>query len=77
MYDLMDYKTRSKECYGDLSTIIAHTSLGTHLPNVWDDNTNTCYYPEGAEFILIKESPNGGYSVKTMPMPNRVLDWKK
>ncbi len=65
----MDYANRSSECYSGLTTIIAHTSECTHLPNVWDDNTLTCYYPEGAEYLLIKETVDGGYKVDTIKAP--------
>lgn len=70
---LEDYGTRWKECYGGLAEIIAHKSPGTHLPNVWEGDY--CYYPEGAKFTIIMETPE--CKVGTLPCKSEVLDWTK
>jgi len=72
---LEDYKTRWHECYSGLTTIIAHTSAGTHLPNVWEGTV--CYYPQGSNYTLIMETAGTGYTVSTLPCPNEVPDWTK
>ncbi len=72
---LEDYSTRWNECYGGLAAIIAHTSEGTHLPNVWDGNGY--YFPENAVFTVLFETPDSGYEVRTMPCPSVVPEWEQ
>jgi hypothetical protein len=70
---LEDYGTRWKECYGGLAEIIAHTSPGTHLPNVWEGDY--CYYPECAKFTVLMQTPE--CMVGTLPCTAETLDWSK
>ncbi len=75
MSDLKDYGTRWNECYGGLAAVIAHTSPGTHLPNVWDEEGNNYLLPEGAKFDVLFETPGTGYAVKTIKCPSGVPNW--
>ncbi|MDR1692323.1 MAG: carboxypeptidase-like regulatory domain-containing protein [Oscillospiraceae bacterium] len=72
--ELEDYGTRWGECYGGLAAIIAHTSEGMHLPNVWEGDGY--YLPEGTDFQVLFETPGSGYEVRTMPCPPEVPDWR-
>lgn len=72
---LSDYGKRWNECYGGLAAIIVHQSKGTHLPNVWEGKYY--YLPQGAEFEILYETPQTGYSVGTLPMPTQLRDWEK
>lgn len=74
MANLSDYGMRVTECYGGVTEIIAHTSTGTHLPNVWEGTV--CYYPEGADFTVLLET-NSGYTVNTLPYPSSLPDWRE
>ena len=82
---LEEYGTRWNKCYPErpLATIIAHKSKGMHLPNVWTDdgynisqNNHMCYFPEGADFKIILETPGTGYGVGTLPYPKDAPDYK-
>jgi len=72
MGNLKDYATRYKECYGGVAEIIAHTSPGTHLPNVWEGDY--CYYPDNAKFTIIMQTSE--CQVSTLPCPLQVPDWQ-
>jgi hypothetical protein len=71
MVNLADYGTRWNECYGGVGSIIAQTSTVTHLPNVWEGNY--CYYPKGADFTVLYQTPK--CMVSTLPCPSAVPDW--
>jgi hypothetical protein len=73
MDKLEDYGERWDECYGGLAAIVAHTSIGTHLPNVWYENYY--YLPDSAKFNVLFETPRDGYEVETIPCPDEVPDW--
>jgi hypothetical protein len=73
---LSDYGTRWKECFGGIASIIAHTSTGTHLANVWEGNY--CYYPEGSKFTVLYQTSE--CQVSTLPLNTTnfpLLDWTK
>jgi hypothetical protein len=71
---LEDYAARKNEHWPDMQAIIAFTSPGTHLPCVM---TDTHYLlPQGAEFLVIYESPVMRVGTAPCPVPS-VPDWRK
>lgn len=73
---LEDYGKRVNELYGGVCLVIAHTSSGQHLPNVFGDDFGDVHYfvPEGAEYTVIYESGDG-YLIGEMPLDKKHHDW--
>jgi hypothetical protein len=77
---LEDYGTRWGECFGGLAAIIAHTSPGTHIPNIFGEDSGEAgivYYPTGTDFTILYETPGTGIEIRTKPCPAVVPDWTK
>lgn len=80
MDKLEDYGKRWNECYSGLAAIIAHKSSGTHLPNIFGEDSGEAgivYYPTGADFTILYETPGTGIEIRTNPCPAIVPDWTK
>ena len=73
---LEDYKDRVKNIYGDVCMVLAHTSTGQHLPNVFDDAAGKYAVPEGAEYkLLYQEMGSNCYQLAEYPLDRSQLDW--
>lgn len=73
---LEDYKNQVNNVYGDVCMVLAHTSTGQHLPNVFDDAAGKYAVPEGAEYtVLYQESGDNCYQVAEYPLDRAELDW--
>lgn len=81
---LEEYGGRFGELYGGVTLVLAHTSTGQHVPNVFGDESmgnNRYYVPEGAgvEVLYQSDSPRA-YVFATTPLDveaYRRLDWHK
>lgn len=74
---LEDYNGEmANRLFGDVSLVIAHTSTGRHLPNIFGDDYGESYYyvPEGAEYTVLYESGDG-YLIGEKPFDKRYHDW--
>ena len=79
---LEEYGGRFGELYGGVTLVLAHTSTGQHVPNVFGDESmgnNRYYVPEGAgvEVLYQSDSPRA-YVFDTLPLDVVAyprLDW--
>ena len=56
--------------------VLAHTSTGQHLPNVFDDAAGKYAVPEGAEYkLLYQETGSNCYQPAEYPLDRSQLDW--
>lgn len=64
------------ELYGGVSLVIAYTSPGQHLPNIFGEEYGEPYYyvPEGAEYTVLYEAGDG-YLIAEMPLDRKYHDW--
>ncbi|MDD5953725.1 MAG: hypothetical protein PUD38_00820 [Firmicutes bacterium] len=75
---LEDFGPRCAELYGPVSMVIAHTSTGQHLPNVFDDANRIYAVPKGAQYtILYQDNSPDAYQVGEYPLNQNKLDWTK
>ena len=73
---LEDYGTRASELYGGVCMVLAHTSPGQHLPNVFDDENRVYAVPAGAEYTpLYQENGQNSYQLGEYPLDRNELDW--
>lgn len=72
------YGEKVHELYGGVSMVIALTSPGQHLPNIFGEEFGDVHYyvPEGAEYILLYEAADG-YRIGEMPLDKNFHDWTK
>ncbi len=74
---LEEYTGRKvNELYGGVSLVIAHTSPGQHLPNIFGEEfgDNHYYVPQGAEYTVLYEAGDG-YLIGEMPLGKKYHDW--
>ena len=76
---LADYNgERANQLYSNVSLVIACTSTGQHLPNVFGEDYNEdpyhYYVPEGAEYTVLYEAGDG-YLIAEMPFDKKYHDW--
>lgn len=73
---LEEYGQRVHDLYGGVCLVIAHTSTGQHLPNIFGDDFGDVHYfvPEGAEYSVLYESGDG-YLIGEMPLDKKYHDW--
>ena len=74
---LEDYDgERANQLYSDVSLVIALTSTGQHLPNIFGDQYGEPYYyvPEGSEYTVLYESGDG-YLIAEKPLDKKYHDW--
>ena len=68
----------AKKLYRNVSLIIAFTSTGQHLPNIFGEDYNEdpyhYYVPEGAEYTVLYEAGDG-YLIAEKPLDKRYHDW--
>lgn len=77
--NLEDYNgQKANELYGGVSLVIAHTSTGRHLPNIFGEEfgDNHYYVPTGAEYQVLYESGDG-YLIGEMPLDRKYHNWTK
>ena len=56
--------------------VLAHTSPGQHLPNVFDDENRVYAVPAGAEYTLLyQENGQNSYQLGEYPLDRSELDW--
>ncbi len=69
---------KANELYGGVSLVIAHTSTGRHLPNIFGEEfgDNHYYVPAGAEYQVLYEAGDG-YLIGEMPLDRKYHDWTK
>ena len=73
---LEDYGIRASELYGGVCMVLAHTSPGQHLPNVFDDENRVYAVPAGAEYTLLyQENGQNSYQLGEYPLDRSELDW--
>lgn len=74
---LEEYGTRAEELYGSVCLVIAHTSPGKHLPNVFDDAAKAYALPQGSTYTVLyqEDSPNS-YRIAEYPLDRSKLDWE-
>ena len=74
---LEEYGTRAEELYGSVCLVIAHTSPGKHLPNVFDDAAKAYALPQGSTYtVLYQEDSPSSYRVAEYPLDRSKLDWE-
>ncbi len=73
---LEEYGQRVHELYGGVCLVIAHTSTGQHLPNIFGEDFGDMHYfvPENAEYTVLFESGDG-YLIGEMPLDKKYHDW--
>lgn len=73
---LEEFGSRVGELYDGVSLVIAHTSRGRHLPNIFGEEfgDNHYYVPEGAEYTVLYESTDG-YLIGEKPFDKQHYDW--
>lgn len=76
MDSLAAFGSRVGELYDGVSLVIAHTSSGRHLPNIFGEEfgDNHYYVPEGAEYTVLFESKDG-YQIGEKPFNRQYYDW--
>jgi len=77
--ELDDFGTRWREVFGGIAAVIAYKSPGTDLPVVFGEDSGEpgiIYYPEGADFTILYETPGTGIEIRTIPVPTQIPDWK-
>ena len=64
------------ELYGGVSLVIAYTSPGQHLPNIFGEEYGEPYYyvPEGAEYAVLYQSGDG-YLIAEKYLDRSFHDW--
>ena len=64
--------------YQNVSLVIAFTSTGQHLPNIFGEDYGEdpyhYYVPEGAEYTVLYEAGDG-YLIAEMPLDKKYHDW--
>lgn len=75
---LNEYGTRVHDLYGGVSLVIALTSEGQHLPNIFGEEfgDNHYYVPTGSRYTVLFESGDG-YLIGEMPLDKKYHDWTK
>ena len=75
---LEQYGQRVNELYGGVCLVLAHTSTGQHLPNIFGDDFGDPHYfvPEGAEYSVLYESGDG-FLIGEMPLDKKYHDWNE
>lgn len=76
---LEDYNGElANKLYRNVSLVIAFTSTGQHLPNVFGEDYGEdpyhYYVPEGAEYTVLYEAGDG-YLIAEMPFDKKYHDW--
>ena len=76
---LEDYNGKlANKLFRNVSLVIAFTSTGQHLPNVFGEDYNEdpyhYYVPEGAEYTVLYEAGDG-YLIAEKPLDKRHHDW--
>ena len=73
---LEQFGQRVHELYGGVSLVIAYTSTGQHLPNIFGEQYGLPYYyvPEGAEYLVLYESGDG-YLIAEKELDRKYHDW--
>ena len=76
---LEDYNGElANQLYSNVSLVIAHTSTGQHLPNIFGEDYNEdpyhYYVPEGAEYTVLYEAGDG-YLIAEKPLDKKYHDW--
>ena len=68
----------ANQLYSNVSLVIAFTSTGQHLPNIFGEDYNEdpyhYYVPEGAEYTVLYEAGDG-YLIAEMPFDKKYHDW--
>jgi len=75
---LAEYGERVNELYGGVSLVIALTSTGQHLPNIFGEEFGDIHYyvPTGSEYTVLYEADDG-YRIGEMPLDKKYHDWTK
>ena len=75
---LEDFPKHMDKLYGGVSMVIALTSEGQHLPNIFGEEFNDPHYyvPTGSEYTLLYEAGDG-YLIGEMPLDKKYHDWTK
>ncbi len=73
---LEQYGQRVHDLYGGVCLVIAHTSTGQHLPNIFGDDFGDAHYfvPEGAKYTVLFESGDG-FLIGEMSLDKKYHDW--
>ena len=76
---LEDYNGElANKLFRNVSLVIAFTSTGQHLPNIFGEDYNEdpyhYYVPEGAEYTVLYEAGDG-YLIAEMPFDKKYHDW--
>ena len=66
------------DLYGGVSLILALTSTGQHLPNIFGEEFGDPHYyvPTGSEYTVLLEAGDG-YLIGEMPLDKNFHDWTK
>ena len=68
----------ANQLYQNVSLVIAFTSTGQHLPNIFGEDYGEdpyhYYVPEGAEYTVLYEAGDG-YLIAEMPLDKKYHDW--
>ena len=68
----------ANQLYSNVSLVIALTSTGQHLPNIFGEDYNEdpyhYYVPEGAEYTVLYEAGDG-YLIAEKPLDKKYHDW--
>ena len=75
---LEEYGHRVNELYGGVSLVLALTSSGQHLPNIFGEEFGDVHYyvPTGSAYTVLYESGDG-YLIGEMPLDKKYHDWTK
>lgn len=78
VHTLDEYGRRVGELYQGVSLVLAHTSAGRHLPNIFGEEfgDNHYYVPQGAEYTLLYEAGDG-YLIGELPFDKKYYDWER
>ena len=66
------------QLYGGVNLVIAHTSTGRHLPNIFGEQYGEPYYyvPQGSDYILLYEAGDG-YLIAEKPLDKKHHDYTR
>lgn len=73
---LEEFGQKVHSLYGGVSLVIAYTSPGQHLPNIFGEQYGNRNYtvPQGAQYTVLYQAPDG-YVIHEQPLDKKYHDW--
>lgn len=82
VHTLEEFGPKADQIYGSVCLVLAHTSSGRHLPNVFGEefeDFSDCHYyvPEGSKYTVLYEAEvANSYHIAELPFDKKYYDWE-